>query len=90
MLLKPNFSLCSKIHTEHTNSMWSQARIFECETLWYVKLPVGFKMLNATLCFLLVVSVIFCTPFWFASARVSGYVLINTPDDTYPYEAGDT
>jgi hypothetical protein len=26
--------------------MWSQCRIFECQTLWYVKLPVGFKRLN--------------------------------------------
>jgi hypothetical protein len=39
-------AVCSEIHTKHTYSMWLQCRIFECETLWYVTLPVGFKSLN--------------------------------------------
>jgi len=46
MLHKAKFVICSEIHKKHTNSMWLQCRIFECQTLWYVKLPVGFKRLN--------------------------------------------
>jgi hypothetical protein len=43
VLHKAKFAAFSEIHTTHTNSMWSQFRIFECQTLWYVKLPVGIK-----------------------------------------------
>jgi hypothetical protein len=45
MLCKAKFAILSEIHTKHTNPMWSQCRIIECYTLWYVKLPVGFKRL---------------------------------------------
>jgi hypothetical protein len=46
MVHKAKFSLCSEIHTKHTNSMRSQCRIFKCQTVWCVKLPEGFKKLN--------------------------------------------
>jgi hypothetical protein len=46
MLSKAKFAVCSEIYTKHTNSMWSQCRIFEYSTLWHVKLPVGSKMLK--------------------------------------------
>jgi hypothetical protein len=36
----------SEIHSKHTNSMWSQCKIFESQNLWYVKLPVYFKKAN--------------------------------------------
>jgi hypothetical protein len=45
MLHKAKFAVCSETHTKNTNFMWSQRRIFECQTLSYVKLPVGFKRL---------------------------------------------
>jgi hypothetical protein len=45
MFCKAKFAVCSEIHTQHKNSMWSQW-IFECHILWYVKLPVGFNRLN--------------------------------------------
>ena len=50
MLHKAKFVLCSEIHAQYTNSMWSQCRIFECQILWYVKLPVDFKMLKDSNC----------------------------------------
>ena len=46
MLSKTKFAVCSEIHIKHTNSVCSQCRIFEYSILWYVKLPVGFKMLK--------------------------------------------
>ena len=48
MLCKAKIAVCSAIHTKHTNSTWSQCKIFACQTLWYVKLPVGFKRFRQT------------------------------------------
>ena len=45
MLCKAKFAVCSEIYAKYTNSIWLQCRIFECQILWYAKLPVGFKRL---------------------------------------------
>jgi hypothetical protein len=47
MLHKVRFAAYSEIYTKHANSKWLQRRIFECQTLLYVKLPIGFKRLSA-------------------------------------------
>jgi hypothetical protein len=47
MFYKAKVALCSEIRTKHINAMWAPRRIFECWTWPYVKLPLGFKRLNA-------------------------------------------
>jgi len=48
ILCKAKIVVCPEIRIKHTNSKRSQCRIFECQTLWYVKLPVGFTRLIKT------------------------------------------
>ena len=40
VLHKAIFAVCSEIHIKHINSISSQYRIFECQTLCYVKFPL--------------------------------------------------
>ena len=46
MLYTEIITTCSKVHTKPIRTVWAELRISECYTLWYVKLPVGFKGLN--------------------------------------------
>jgi hypothetical protein len=41
MFYKAKVVVCSEIRTKHINAMWAPRR-----TWWYVKLPLGFKMLS--------------------------------------------
>jgi hypothetical protein len=46
MFYKAKVAVCSEIRTKHINAAWALRRIFECYSRWYVKLPLGFKMLT--------------------------------------------
>jgi hypothetical protein len=46
MLYKAKVASCSEIRTQHPKAMWVPCRIFEYQTRWYTKQPLGFKSLG--------------------------------------------
>ena len=45
MMYKAKVAVCSDICYKTLNAKRAQWRIFECQTWWYVKKPLGFKRL---------------------------------------------